>query len=60
MVKGFYCQVIIVIINNNNNDNDDNAPVNVNPRTPRPGHSGAFVGNFALFDERKGHRYRGL
>ena len=31
-----------------------NTPVNANPRTPRPGHSGAFAGNFPLFDERKG------
>ena len=37
------------------------APVNVNPRPPpRPGHSKAFAGNFPLFDERKGRRYRGL
>ena len=35
-----------------------NTPVNVSPRTPRPGHSGAFAGNFPLFDERKGRGYR--
>ena len=29
------------------------------PAPPRPGHSGAFAGT-VLFDERKGHRYRGL
>ena len=37
-----------------------NTPVNVNPRIPRPGHSGAFAGNFPLFDERKGRGYRWL
>ena len=36
------------------------APVNVNPPPPQPGHNGAFAGNFPLFDERKGRRYRGL
>ena len=38
------------------------APVNVTPPPPppQPGHNGAFAGNFLLFDERKGRRYRGL
>ena len=30
------------------------------PPPPQPGHNGAFAGNFLLFDERKGRRYRGL
>ena len=30
------------------------------PHPPQPGHNGAFAGNFLLFDERKGRRYRGL